>query len=168
MGWTTQQSKMLVWNRTTECIKIIWWSISKIDNEISLTLNFVWNIIWVAMTYEYSDIKHPARFFFLFMRQKIIKASSWEALKKLGYIWSQLLITSLFTYNFFIARVIEEEMFGVDNLCWMSSKATLEASRLVEFLILQTGLTAFGKAYYRTRNDLVPNVSVGNGCFIPE
>lgn len=56
-------------------------------------------------------------------------------------------------------RVIEEEMFGVDNLCWMSSKATLEASRLVEFLILQTGLTAFGKAYYRTQNDLVPNLA---------
>lgn len=70
------------------------------------------------------------------------------------------MITSLFTCNFFIARVIEEEMFGVDNLCWMSSKATLEASRLVEFLILQTGLTAFGKAYYRTQSDLVPNVSV--------
>ncbi|KAL1820264.1 hypothetical protein ACET3Z_015133 [Daucus carota] len=56
-------------------------------------------------------------------------------------------------------RVIEEEMFGVDNLCWMSSKATLEASRLVEFLILQTGLTAFGKAYYRTQSDLVPNLA---------
>lgn len=56
-------------------------------------------------------------------------------------------------------RVIEEEMFGIDNLCWMSSKATLEASRLVEFLILQTGLTAFGKAYYRTQNDLVPNLA---------
>lgn len=55
-------------------------------------------------------------------------------------------------------------MFGIDNLCWMSSKATLEASRLVEFLILQTGLTAFGKAYYRTQNDLVPNVSVGMGA----
>ncbi|KAK1361509.1 AAA domain-containing protein [Heracleum sosnowskyi] len=56
-------------------------------------------------------------------------------------------------------RVIEEEMFGIDNLCWMSSKATLEASRLVEFLILQTGLTAFGKAYYKTQNDLVPNLA---------
>lgn len=60
-----------------------------------------------------------------------------------------------------VARVIEEEMFGVDNLCWISATATLEASRLAEFLILQTGLTAFGKAYYRTQNDLVPNVSVG-------
>ncbi|KAK2980383.1 hypothetical protein RJ640_014556 [Escallonia rubra] len=57
------------------------------------------------------------------------------------------------------ARVIEEEMFGIDNLCWISAKATLEASRLAEFLILQTGLTAFGKAYYRNQNDLVPNLA---------
>lgn len=49
-------------------------------------------------------------------------------------------------------------MFGVDNMCWISAKATLEASRLSEFLILQTGMTAFGKAYYRNQNDLVPNV----------
>ncbi|KAG8383812.1 hypothetical protein BUALT_Bualt04G0052800 [Buddleja alternifolia] len=56
-------------------------------------------------------------------------------------------------------RVIEEEVFGVDNLCWISAKATLEASRLAEFLILQTGMTAFGKAYYRYQNDLVPNLA---------
>ncbi|KAL2498602.1 AAA-type ATPase family protein [Abeliophyllum distichum] len=56
-------------------------------------------------------------------------------------------------------RVIEEEIFGVDNLCWISAKATLEASRLAEFLILQTGMTAFGKAYYRYQNDLVPNLA---------
>ncbi|KAJ8541582.1 hypothetical protein K7X08_002398 [Anisodus acutangulus] len=55
-------------------------------------------------------------------------------------------------------RVIEEEMFGVDNLCWISAKATLEASRLAEFLILQTGLTALGKSYYRYQRDLVPNL----------
>lgn len=56
-------------------------------------------------------------------------------------------------------RVIEEEIFGVDNLCWISAKSTLEASRLAEFLILQTGMTAFGKAYYRYQNDLVPNLA---------
>ncbi|XP_030512224.1 probable inactive ATP-dependent zinc metalloprotease FTSHI 4, chloroplastic [Rhodamnia argentea] len=56
-------------------------------------------------------------------------------------------------------RVIEEEMFGIDNMCWISSKATLEASRLAEFLILQTGMTAFGKAYYRNQGDLVPNLA---------
>lgn len=55
-------------------------------------------------------------------------------------------------------RVIEEEMFGVDNLCWISAKATLEASRLAEFLILQTGFTALGKAYYRYQRDLLPNL----------
>ena len=49
-------------------------------------------------------------------------------------------------------------MFGVDNLCWISAKATLEASKRAEFLILQTGMTAFGKAYYRNQRDLVPNV----------
>ncbi|EOX92511.1 AAA-type ATPase family protein isoform 3 [Theobroma cacao] len=56
-------------------------------------------------------------------------------------------------------RVIEEEMFGVDNMCWISAKATLEASRVAEFLILQTGMTAFGKAFYRNQNDLVPNLA---------
>lgn len=56
-------------------------------------------------------------------------------------------------------RVIEEEMFGVDNLCWISAKATSETSRLAEFLILQTGMTAFGKAYYRNQGDLVPNLA---------
>lgn len=62
----------------------------------------------------------------------------------------------------FVARVIEEEMFGVNNMCWISAKATLEASKLAEFLILQTGMTAFGKAYYRIQGDLVPNVCLRN------
>ncbi|XP_057496929.1 probable inactive ATP-dependent zinc metalloprotease FTSHI 4, chloroplastic [Actinidia eriantha] len=56
-------------------------------------------------------------------------------------------------------RVIDEEMFGIDNLCWISTKATLEASRLAQFLILQTGMTAFGKAYYRSDRDFVPNLA---------
>lgn len=56
-------------------------------------------------------------------------------------------------------RVIEEEMFGVDNMSWISAKATLEASKRAEFLILQTGMTAFGKAYYRNQGDLVPNLA---------
>ncbi|KAF6167180.1 hypothetical protein GIB67_029818 [Kingdonia uniflora] len=56
-------------------------------------------------------------------------------------------------------RVIEEEMFGVDNLCWISAKATSEASKRAEFLILQTGMTAFGKAFYRNQSDLVPNLA---------
>lgn len=56
-------------------------------------------------------------------------------------------------------RVIEEQMFGIDNMCWISSKATLDASRLAEFLILETGMTAFGKAYYRNQSDLVPNLA---------
>lgn len=63
-----------------------------------------------------------------------------------------------FSVGQFAARVIEEEMFGVDNLCWISAKATLEASRRAEFLILQTGMTAYGKAYYKNQSDLVPNV----------
>ncbi|WCJ31585.1 ATP-dependent zinc metalloprotease FtsH [Euphorbia peplus] len=56
-------------------------------------------------------------------------------------------------------RVIEEEMFGLNNLCWISAKATLEASRLAERLILQTGMTAFGKAFYRNHSDLVPSLA---------
>ncbi|KAG9136657.1 hypothetical protein Leryth_004446 [Lithospermum erythrorhizon] len=56
-------------------------------------------------------------------------------------------------------RVIEEEMFGIDNMSWISAKATLEASRFAEFLILQTGMTALGKAYYKYQNDLVPNLA---------
>lgn len=56
-------------------------------------------------------------------------------------------------------RVIEEEIFGVENLCWISAKATSEASTRTEFLILQTGMTAFGKAYYRNQSDLVPHLA---------
>ncbi|CAM8954474.1 unnamed protein product [Rhodiola kirilowii] len=56
-------------------------------------------------------------------------------------------------------RVIEEEIFGIENLSWISANATSQASRLAEFLILQTGMTAFGKAYYRRRSDLVPNLA---------
>lgn len=55
-------------------------------------------------------------------------------------------------------------MFGVDNLCWISAKATSEASIRAELLILQTGMTAFGKAYYRNLSDLVPNV--GSQCYM--
>lgn len=51
-------------------------------------------------------------------------------------------------------------MFGIENLSWISAKSTLEASQRAEFLILQTGMTAFGKAYYRNQRDLVPNVSL--------
>ncbi|KAL0721421.1 hypothetical protein Bca4012_036020 [Brassica carinata] len=55
-------------------------------------------------------------------------------------------------------RVVEEDMFGIENLSWISAKSTLEASQRAEFLILQTGMTAFGKAYYRNQRDLVPNL----------
>ncbi|XP_042431476.1 probable inactive ATP-dependent zinc metalloprotease FTSHI 4, chloroplastic [Zingiber officinale] len=56
-------------------------------------------------------------------------------------------------------RVIEEEMFGIDNLCWISAKSISEASTHAQRLILQTGMTAFGKAYYRNQSDLVPNLA---------
>ncbi|KAJ8497833.1 hypothetical protein OPV22_008385 [Ensete ventricosum] len=52
-------------------------------------------------------------------------------------------------------RVIEEEIFGIDNLCWISANATSVASTRAQRLILQTGMTAFGKAYYRNQSDLV-------------
>ncbi|KAM7513794.1 hypothetical protein LguiA_003377 [Lonicera macranthoides] len=55
-------------------------------------------------------------------------------------------------------RVIEEQVFGVENASWISATATNKASRLAEFLILQTGLTAFGKAYYNRNMDVVPNL----------
>lgn len=51
-------------------------------------------------------------------------------------------------------------MFGIDNMCWMSARATSQASSDIEYLILQTGWTAFGKAFYKTKTDLVPNVSI--------
>ncbi|RWV93926.1 hypothetical protein BHE74_00022342 [Ensete ventricosum] len=54
-----------------------------------------------------------------------------------------------------VARVIEEEIFGIDNLCWISANATSVASTRAQRLILQTGMTAFGKAYYRNQSDLV-------------
>ncbi|KAL5578301.1 hypothetical protein UlMin_020000, partial [Ulmus minor] len=56
-------------------------------------------------------------------------------------------------------RVIEEEMSGVDKLCWISSKAIIEASRRAEFLILQTGMIVFGKAYYMNQSDFMLNLA---------
>ncbi|KAI5444468.1 hypothetical protein KIW84_012919 [Lathyrus oleraceus] len=37
-------------------------------------------------------------------------------------------------------NLVAEEMFGIDNFCWMSTNAISEASRLVEVLVLQTAL----------------------------
>ncbi|TXG60350.1 hypothetical protein EZV62_014923 [Acer yangbiense] len=83
--------------------------------------------------------------------------------KKLDYLNAIVracaLMFNILADHQFSARVTEEEMFGIENMCWISAKATLEASRLAEFLILQTGMTSFGKAYYRNQSDLVPNLA---------
>ncbi|KAJ1696391.1 hypothetical protein LUZ63_004903 [Rhynchospora breviuscula] len=56
-------------------------------------------------------------------------------------------------------RVIEEEMFGLENVTWVSAKSSIEALDCAERLILQTGMTALGKAFYRKYSDVVPNLA---------
>ena len=57
------------------------------------------------------------------------------------------------------ARVIEEQIFGKENVSWISGTALEEAGSMADYLILQTGMTSLGKLHYRTERDLVTHVS---------
>lgn len=52
-------------------------------------------------------------------------------------------------------RLIEEEIFGKDHLSWLSGTALSEAGVYAEYLILQTGMTALGKIFYKTEEDVM-------------
>eukprot|EP01018_Ginkgo_biloba_P019829 Gb_35906 [translate_table: standard] len=52
-------------------------------------------------------------------------------------------------------RLIEEEIFGTDHLSWLSGAALSEAGVYAEYLILQTGMTALGKIFYKTQEDVM-------------
>ncbi|BBN18797.1 hypothetical protein MPTK1_8g05580 [Marchantia polymorpha subsp. ruderalis] len=52
-------------------------------------------------------------------------------------------------------RIVEEQIFGRDHLSWISGSALGEAGVLADYLILRTGMTALGKVYYRTQQDLM-------------
>lgn len=54
--------------------------------------------------------------------------------------------------------VVEEMVFGGPNMAWNTGASIGEAGQLAEYLILQTGLTAFGPTHYETEQDLVPNL----------
>ena len=64
------------------------------------------------------------------------------------------------SYERSTARVVEEFIFGKDNLSWMSGSALSEAGLLADYMILRTGMTALGKVYYRTQQDVMLHVSV--------
>lgn len=55
---------------------------------------------------------------------------------------------------------MEDFIFGKDNLSWMSGSALSEAGLLADYMILRTGMTALGKVYYRTQQDVMLHVSV--------
>lgn len=57
------------------------------------------------------------------------------------------------------ARVVEDLIFGKDNLSWMSGSALSEAGLLADYMILRSGMTALGKVYYRTQQDVMLHVS---------
>lgn len=57
------------------------------------------------------------------------------------------------------ARVVEDFIFGKDNLSWMSGSALSEAGLLADYMILRTGMTALGKVHYRTQQDVMLHVS---------
>ncbi|XP_057847495.2 probable inactive ATP-dependent zinc metalloprotease FTSHI 4, chloroplastic isoform X2 [Cryptomeria japonica] len=52
-------------------------------------------------------------------------------------------------------RIIEEEIFGMDHLSWLSGAALSEAGVYAEKFILQTGLSVLGKIYYRKEEDVM-------------
>ncbi|KAG6545655.1 hypothetical protein Mapa_012840 [Marchantia paleacea] len=52
-------------------------------------------------------------------------------------------------------RIVEEQIFGRDHLSWISGSALGEAGVLADYLLLRTGMTALGKVYYRTQQDLM-------------
>lgn len=52
-------------------------------------------------------------------------------------------------------RIIEEEIFGIDHLSWISGAALSEAGVYAEKFILQTGLSALGKIYYVKEGDVM-------------
>ncbi|KAG0618573.1 hypothetical protein M758_4G074600 [Ceratodon purpureus] len=55
-------------------------------------------------------------------------------------------------------RVVEDFIFGKDNLSWMSGSALSEAGLLADYMILRTGMTALGKVYYRTQQDVMVHI----------
>lgn len=55
-------------------------------------------------------------------------------------------------------RVVEEFIFGKGNLSWMSGSALSEAGLLADYMILRTGMTALGKIYYRTQQDVMLHI----------
>lgn len=56
------------------------------------------------------------------------------------------------------SRVIEEQIFGQENVSWISGTALEEAGAIADYLILQTGMTALGKLHYETEQDLVTHL----------
>ncbi|CAM6071688.1 unnamed protein product [Sphagnum tenellum] len=55
-------------------------------------------------------------------------------------------------------RLVEELVFGRDNLSWMSGSALSEAGLLADYMIFRTGMTALGKIYYRTQQDVMVHI----------
>ncbi|MCO5596898.1 hypothetical protein L7F22_050969 [Adiantum nelumboides] len=55
-------------------------------------------------------------------------------------------------------RVIEEQIFGEENVSWISGTSLEEAGSTADYLILQTGMTALGQLYYQTEQDLVTHL----------
>lgn len=56
------------------------------------------------------------------------------------------------------SRVVEEQIFGKENTSWISGASREEAGAIADYLILQTGMTAFGKLNYETEQDVVTHL----------
>lgn len=56
------------------------------------------------------------------------------------------------------SRVVEEQIFGKENVSWISGTSLEEAGAIADYLILQTGMTALGKLYYETEQDVVTHL----------
>ncbi|XP_024517746.1 probable inactive ATP-dependent zinc metalloprotease FTSHI 4, chloroplastic [Selaginella moellendorffii] len=56
-------------------------------------------------------------------------------------------------------RIVEELIFGRDNTSWLSGSFLGQAGALIDRLIFQTGFTALGKTYYKTRKDVLVHLN---------
>ncbi|KAJ7555184.1 hypothetical protein O6H91_05G025400 [Diphasiastrum complanatum] len=52
-------------------------------------------------------------------------------------------------------RIVEEQIFGKDNLSWISGSYLSQAAVIADYLILKSGMTALGKVYYNTQRDVM-------------
>ena len=151
---------VLVWSLTTDYTCTTYQIVFLIDK--TRTEQPMHDLAWV----DTLDSLRPAMVSmkvtpFIFVPSQIFAVRVWV-------VGSCLLLCWCSTWCTRTARLVEELIFGRDNLSWMSGSALSEAGLLADYMILKTGMTALGKVYYRTQQDLMLHVShsLGKWCIL--